>query len=123
MAGKHKGVSVKTRWRDGLPVDRAEEALRLKIEVESGVTSWLSALTQLLGSESAAMEEIERILSEEDQDVSRVLVLAEEGVDLQEEDEEGESASSKRAVAQARQQVGWRDDEAGRQKKGPKLGG
>ena len=106
-----------------MPVDRAEEALRLKIEVESGVTSWLSALTQLLGSESAAMEEIERILSEEDQDVSRALVLAEEGVDLQEEDEEGESASSKRAVAQARQQVGWRDDEAGRQKKGPKLGG
>ena len=120
---KRSGISVKSHWADGLPTDRMEQAITLKTQVESGVSSRLSALTRILGSESAAREELEKILLEEGLEAAREAAVAAEVVDLEEEGEEQQSESSNRAEAAAKQQIGWRDNEAGRQKKGPKLGG
>ena len=110
-----------------MPQDRQEQALIEQIQVASGVTSRYSALVRLLGDAEAASEELLRIQQEEAENAAKASRIAGGGVeDLEEdgEEQEGQSSSSKQALARARQERGQNDNQAGRDpRKRPRLGG
>jgi hypothetical protein len=123
VAPKKRG-KIAITFNDGLPVDRLEQAMVERIQVESGVTSKFSALVRILGDAEAARAELERINGEKAEAAARAARISGAGVDdVHEAEEEPErSESSRRAVAAMKQQIGWNDKNAGRHSLRPKRG-
>ena len=124
------GDGVAISWKDGLPDDRFERAQIEQILVESELTSRHSAIKRLLdGDDAVAFEELERIRAEEGVEAARSAAIAAAPglVDVEEEGEEAppakKSESSRRTLAKMKADRGQNDNQAGRQKKGPKRGG
>ena len=126
------GNKVAISWKDGLPDDRFERAQIEQILVESDLTSRHSAIKRLLdGDNEQTREELERIRAEEGVDAARnAAIAAARGAPVEDpvEEEEEEvppkkSESSRRTMARMKQERGQGDNQGGRQRKGPKLGG
>jgi hypothetical protein len=121
------GDGITIAWKDGLPDDRFERAQIEQILVESELTSRYAAIKRLKdGDDEETREELQRIAEEEGIEAARSAALAAaRGAPVQEEEEPppAKSESSKRTLARMKQERGQGDNQAGRQRKGPKLGG